>query len=81
MLLRHALVKIAQDSNVRKQVTEEGGLEPVLYLARTDEPEIQREVIPALCCLSFSTQNKIDMCKFGGLAPVIAAPWPTSRRR
>ena len=31
------------------QVTEEGGLEPVLYLARTDEPEIQREVCVCVC--------------------------------
>ena len=68
-----AIVKISQNSNVRKQVTEEGGLEPVLYLARTDEPEIQREIIPALCCLSFSLQNKIDICKFGGLPPIINA--------
>lgn len=69
----YSLVKIAQNSNVRKQVTEEGGLEPVLYLARTDEPEIQREVIPALCCLSFSRLNKVDMCKYGGLPPIVAA--------
>ena len=36
----YATVKIAQNAEVRKVVTEEGGLEPVLYLARTDEVEV-----------------------------------------
>ena len=69
----YALVKVAQNSDVRKQVTDEGGLEPVLYLARTDEPEIQVEVIPAICTLSFAEENKVDIAKNGGLPPVIAA--------
>ena len=66
-------MKVAQNSDVRKQVTDEGGLEPVLYLARTDEPEIQVEVIPAICTLSFAEENKVDIAKNGGLPPVIAA--------
>lgn len=40
----YAVVRVAQNAEVRKTVTEDGGLEPVLYLARTDEPEIQRQV-------------------------------------
>ena len=52
-------------------MTEEGGLEPVLYLARTDEAEIQREVLPALCSLSFADANKVAICRNGGLDPII----------
>eukprot|EP00957_Ditylum_brightwellii_P168494 12825766-Ditylum_brightwellii.AAC.1 len=68
----YAMVKIAQNSSLRHIVTEEGGLEPVLYLARTDEPEIQREVLPAIATLSFEDSNKIEICKNGGLPPIIA---------
>lgn len=69
----YALVKVGQNSDVRKQVTEEGGLEPVLYLARTEEPEIQRETLACLCSLSFSEENKINITKYGGLPPVMGA--------
>lgn len=69
----YALVKVGQNSDVRKQVTEEGGLEPVLYLARTEEPEIQRETLACLCSLSFSEENKINITKYGGLPPVMSA--------
>lgn len=69
----YALVKVGQNSDVRKQVTEEGGLEPVLYLARTEEPEIQRETLACLCSLSFSEENKINITKYGGLPPVLSA--------
>lgn len=69
----YALVKVGQNSDVRKQVTDEGGLEPVLYLARTEEPEIQRETLACLCSLSFSEENKINITKFGGLPPVMSA--------
>lgn len=66
-------MKVGQNSDVRKQVTEEGGLEPVLYLARTEEPEIQRETLACLCSLSFAEENKINITKFGGLPPVMSA--------
>lgn len=69
----YALVKVGQNSDVRKQVTDEGGLEPVLYLARTEEPEIQRETLACLCSLSFSEENKINITKYGGLPPVMSA--------
>lgn len=69
----YALVKVGQNSDVRKQVTEEGGLEPVLYLARTEEPEIQRETLACLCSLSFAEENKINITKYGGLPPVMSA--------
>lgn len=69
----YALVKVGQNSDVRKQVTEEGGLEPVLYLARTEEPEIQRETLACLCSLSFSEENKINITKYGGLPPIMSA--------
>lgn len=69
----YAMVKLAQNADVRKIVTEEGGLEPVLYLARTDEPEIQREVLPALCNLSFADANKVAICRNGGLDPIVRA--------
>lgn len=69
----YALVKVGQNSDVRKQVTDEGGLEPVLYLARTEEPEIQRETLACLCSLSFAEENKINITKYGGLPPVMSA--------
>jgi hypothetical protein len=56
---------------VRTVVTEDGGLEPVLYLARTDEAEIQRQVLPALCVLSFADANKVPICRNGGLDTVV----------
>ena len=45
----------------------------MLYLARTDEAEIQKEVLPALCSLSFADANKIAICRNGGLDPVVRA--------
>lgn len=69
----YALVKVGQNSDVRKQVTEEGGLEPVLYLARTEEPEIQRETLACLCSLSFAEENKINIARYGGLPPIMSA--------
>ena len=38
-----ALVKIAHNAEIRKKITDEGGLEPVLFLSRTDDSEIWRE--------------------------------------
>lgn len=69
----YALVKVGQNSDVRKQVTEEGGLEPVLYLARTEEPEIQRETLACLCSLSFAEENKMNITRYGGLPPIMSA--------
>lgn len=69
----YALVKVGQNSDVRKQVTDEGGLEPVLYLARTEEPEIQRETLACLCSLSFAEENKITITRYGGLPPIMSA--------
>jgi len=59
-----ALVKMSQNSNVRSTIVANGGLEPVLYLARTDSPDIQREVVPALCCLSFDRNSKVRILHF-----------------
>lgn len=67
----YACVKIAQNADVRDAITEAGGLEPVLYLSRTDEPEIQRQVLPALCCLSFHDSNKVPIVRYGGLDTVV----------
>lgn len=50
-----------------------GGLEPVLYLARTNDGEIQREVVPSLCCLSFDPLCKVEIAKYGGLHPILTA--------
>ena len=47
-------------------------MEPVLFLSRTDDTEIHREVLPALCTLSFAEPNKIEICKHGGLTPLLA---------
>ena len=44
----------------------------MLFLARTDDEEIHAEVLPALCTLSFADANKIEICKHGGLEPVVS---------
>lgn len=65
----YAVVKIARNAAVRDVVTEEGGLEPVLYLARTDEPAIQDE---GMCVLSF-LQNIRLMCLFLLVIPALCS--------
>ena len=67
----YAVTKIAQNADVRKAITDEGGLEPVLYLARTDDLEVQKEVLPALCSLSFADNNKVAICRNGGLGAIV----------
>ena len=62
-----ALVKISHNGENMHKVTEEGGLEPVLYLARTDDVEVWREVVPGLCALSFVDANKVNIARCGGL--------------
>ena len=42
----------------------------MLYLARTEEPEIQRESLPALSCPSFLEVNRANMCRNGALGPL-----------
>ena len=51
-----------------------GGLEPVLFLARTDDPEIHREVLPALYTLSFAEANKAEITKHGGFPLLSMVP-------
>jgi hypothetical protein len=66
-----ALVKISHNGENMKKVTEQGGLEPVLFLARTDDPEVWREVIPGICMLSFVDTNKVNIARSGGLVPIV----------
>ena len=65
-------MKIGHNAEVRKKVTEEGGMEPVLFLARTEDTELHKEVLPALTTLSFADANKVEIAKNGGLPPLVA---------
>eukprot|EP00814_Leptocylindrus_danicus_P009478 CAMPEP_0116018954 /NCGR_PEP_ID=MMETSP0321-20121206/8948_1 /TAXON_ID=163516 /ORGANISM="Leptocylindrus danicus var. danicus, Strain B650" /LENGTH=3722 /DNA_ID=CAMNT_0003489431 /DNA_START=23 /DNA_END=11192 /DNA_ORIENTATION=- len=66
-----AVTKLSANANVRDAVTEEGGVEPVLYLARTDNVDVRTEILPALANLSFSVVNKVEICNNGGLHAIV----------
>jgi uncharacterized protein YejL (UPF0352 family) len=77
-----ALVKVGQNAEIRRRITEEGGLEPVLFLSRTavddeelvkggEPPIIFKEVLPALATLSFAEANKVEIARNGGLRPIL----------
>lgn len=69
-----SLAKISQNSDVRDPLVAAGGVETVLYLARTRSFDLQREVVPSLCCLSFgSPMVKAELTRFGGLPPIMLA--------
>jgi len=65
----YSLAKMSTNSDVRSIVVSNGGLEPVLYLARTNSHDIQREVVPALCCLSFDRFSKVRRRTHSGQHP------------
>jgi hypothetical protein len=69
----YSLTKIGQNADYRRDLTEGGALEPILYLSRTEEYEISREVLPALCSLSFEDANKAEICRGGGLMAIVSA--------
>eukprot|EP01082_Thalassiosira_pseudonana_P011927 g10495.t1 g10495 contig4:1976124-1977335(+) len=66
-----AVAQMSRNSDMMEIVTEEGGLEPVLYLARSDDKNTQREVLPALTTLSFLDCNKVPICMNGALPPIV----------
>ena len=57
---------------VGKRITEEAGLELVVFLATTDDPERHREDLPALCSLSFAEANKAWINKRDDLTPLLS---------
>ena len=66
-----AVAELSQNSDMMGVVTDEGGLEPVLYLARSDDKKVQRQVLPALTTLSFLDCNKVAICTNGALPPIV----------
>ena len=47
-----AVAELCRNSDTMQILTDEGCLEPVLYLARSDDKSVQRQVLPALTTLS-----------------------------
>ena len=66
-----AVAELSRNSNMTQILTDEGGLEAVLYLARSDDKSVQRQVLPALTTLSSLDCNKIAICSNGALPPII----------
>jgi hypothetical protein len=67
----YAVAQLSKNSDMMEIITSEGGLEPVLYLGRSDDKTVQREVLPALATLSFMDCNKEPICTNGSLPPII----------
>jgi len=71
MLVRYyvslVLAKVVQNATFGKLITAEGGLDPVLPLARTDNYHAHRDILRALTTLSFEQSNKSQVYKNGGL--------------
>ena len=55
----------------KMKIVQEGGLEPLTQLMRSDDIEILREVAAALANLSLSDENKYEVAKSGAIAPLI----------
>jgi hypothetical protein len=70
-LAAYAIAQLSKNADIAEIVTSEGGLEPVLYLGRSDDKAVQREVLPALTTLSFMDCNKVPICSNGSLPPII----------
>jgi hypothetical protein len=66
-----AVAELSRNSDMMQIITDEGGLEAVLYLARSDDKSVQRQVLPALTTLSFLDCNKVPICTNGALPPII----------
>jgi hypothetical protein len=67
----HALAEISRNSDMAEIITSEGGLNAVLYLARSDDRHVQRQVLPALTVLSFLDCNKTAICANGAIPPLL----------
>lgn len=56
------VAKLAANSDMMEIITDEGGLEPVLFLARSDDKRVQKHALKALTTLSFLESNKEAIC-------------------
>lgn len=56
------VAKLAANSNLTEIISDEGGLEPVLFLARSDDKRVQKHTLKALTTLSFVECNKEAIC-------------------
>ena len=66
-----AIAELSKNSDMMEIITDEGGLEPVLYLARSDDKKVQRQILPSLTTLSFLDCNKEPICTNGALSPIV----------
>nr|CCA19593.1 vacuolar protein putative [Albugo laibachii Nc14] len=53
-----AVARIARNPSYREIITDIGGLEPILSLLEQKEDFVDREILPAICSLSFMGVNK-----------------------
>lgn len=67
----YAVAEISRNSDMAEKITGEGGLNVVLYLARSDDRSVQRQVLPALKTLSFLDCNKVGICENGALPSLL----------
>ncbi len=67
----YTISELSKNPDMMEVMTEAGGLEPVMYLARSDDKKVQRDVLPALTALSFFDRNKLPICMNGALPAII----------
>ena len=66
-----AVAELSRNPEMMEIITGEGGLESVLYLARSDDKKVQRQVLGALTTLSFLDCNKVIICTNGALPTIV----------
>ena len=57
-----ALRGLCISAKYRPLAVQEGILDPIVLMARTDEIDVLREVAAALNCLSSCEENKMEIC-------------------
>jgi hypothetical protein len=65
------IANLGRNMNLSQIISDEGGLEPILYLARIENEKTRLEALPAFASLSFIQTNRDDICLFGGLFSIL----------
>lgn len=61
------IANLGRNIRLTNVLSVEGGLEPILYLARLESTITRREALPAIANLSFMPEYRDDICSYGGL--------------
>ena len=67
----YAVTMLASHPEMKDTVTEEGGLESILFLARTMGPSASGIVLPSITNLSRIHVNRYGICAYGGLPATV----------